>query len=122
MTASKIAYLDNVREGWGNLCEDTQFLKRALLATAPTMHADTVVITSANDSVHGDPSFHSIGLGYDIRYCKHPDGSPRIGSVLGDEGAEVGRWAARLRMYLGRDWQVVVETAKRHIHTERDMK
>jgi hypothetical protein len=122
MTAHKIAYLDNVREGWANLCEDTQFLKRALLATAPALHMDTVVITSANDSIHRkDPSFHSIGLGYDVRYLKHPDGSNRIGCVVAtDVEAEAGKWAARLRMYLGRDWQVIVEG--NHIHIERDMK
>jgi hypothetical protein len=119
VSASKIAYLDNVRESLANLYPEAVKIKQALLITAPPLYNDTVVIASANDGVHGDPSYHGVGFAYDVRYLSAGKGGYRTGAIMAeDQTKEAKRWALYLKMFLGRDYDVKVEG--NHIHIERD--
>jgi hypothetical protein len=108
VSASKIAYLDNVRESLANLYPEAVKIKQALLITAPPLYNDTVVIASANDSAG--------------------KGGYRTGAIMAEDQTKEAKrwalylkmflWALYLKMFLGRDYDVKVEG--NHIHIERD--
>jgi hypothetical protein len=121
-TANRFAFKDGVRLTQAHFLEEMSALFLGLLHTAPCMHSDTIMITSAQDGRHGRGSLHGIGFALDIRYL-----GVRTGGILivGDSTEEKQRevaeiWAGRLRPYMGPDYDIVVEGD--HIHAEYDPK
>ena len=76
--------------------------------TAPMLVRETVWITSANDSKHMEGSLHYKNQAFDIR----------IYNIIGDVHVEAVKWAERMALALGEDYDVVKE--KDHIHAEFD--
>jgi hypothetical protein len=90
--------------------EDSPILNIIMAArdTAPTFSDDTLWITSGIDGHHGLNSLHYRNQALDLR----------IRNIVGDRTHEAQAWAARMRLKLGDDYDVVVET--HHIHVEYD--
>jgi hypothetical protein len=87
---------------------------RAALTTAPLMQGNVVVVTSAADSDHGPRSLHPEGRAFDLRF----EGI-RPGAIAGNAPhALAALWCTRLRAWLGREYDVVLESD--HIHIEYD--
>lgn len=83
----------------------------AVVATAPALEGGTAVVTSARDGTHGATSRHYLGLAVDVR----SQGAGRVGAPIDESPAT---WVARLKQYLGRDYDVIEEVD--HIHIEYD--
>ena len=79
-------------------------------ATAPPTEDGGVWVTSANDSQHSDISLHYKNKAFDIR----------IRNIVGDETSEAQLWVERMKLALGRDYDIVLE--RDHIHVELDPK
>ena len=123
MAANSIAFKSSVRLHHAH----SQMLDtfNALLLTAPSLHLDTVVITSASDS-HGPASLHSKDLAWDIR--THPTSltSPRLGGILAASYSELDElateWVKHLYNVLGPNYDILYERELKHIHVEYDPK
>ncbi len=79
-------------------------------ATAPLLTDGAVWVTSANDSTHSTGSLHYKNRAYDIR----------IKNIAGDETPEAQAWVERIKLALGRDYDVILE--RDHLHVEFDPK
>jgi len=117
----KLAFKPEVRLGRWNLRPEAVLILEALLATAPPMFDDVVLITSACDGQREKPSCHELGLAFDVRYLPGQHG-PRPGCIVADSveacEAEALAWSGRLAMALGRDYDILIHL--KHIHIERD--
>lgn len=123
--ASSIALKDaSVRLTEALLDEEMVYVMQGLLRTAPGLHDDCIVITSAEDGRHSPRSFHYVGRALDVRYRGRRQGGIRIGTYASEEDhqdkqtASAQRWAGHLRQFLGSSYQVIVEAD--HIHIELD--
>lgn len=93
-------------------------IMEAARLSAPELVDDVVFITSLEDGKHSEVSAHYYGGGVDIR--THGD---RPGAIF-DQGIvdEVARrWVRRMQKRLGRNYQVLYESKKSHIHAEWDL-
>lgn len=95
----------------------------ALCDTTPPLIGDTVLITSANDSRHGDRSLHYKDHALDVRILGNRTGGIRFPSALAlapelFQRQEARAWRDRLAARLGRDYDVVLEAD--HLHIEYD--
>jgi len=95
---------------------------RAALITAPPLIGDVMMVTSADDSHHKKGSRHYIGRAFDMRCFGDRIGGLRDldGDVIGEEQQRdiAAIWTARLAMFLGGDYDVVLEVD--HLHVELD--
>ena len=99
---------DGVRINGAHFYPEIVKILDAARDTAPKMERGAVWVTSANDSRHGDDSFHYKNQAFDIR----------IYNIAGDIHYEAKRWAERLQQALGSNYDVVYELD--HIHVEYD--
>ena len=99
---------DGVRINGAHFDPEIVKILDAAKETAPKMDRGAVWVTSANDSRHGDNSFHYTNQAFDIR----------IYNIAGDIHYEAKRWAERLQQALGPNYDVVYEPD--HIHVEYD--
>jgi hypothetical protein len=91
---------------------------RAAMRTAPQLHNNIMVITSATDGVHGDGSLHGVGCAFDIRFTGNRTGG--INCAHEHQEPQAVAWAHRMKQQLGPDYDVVVEAD--HLHVEWDPK
>ena len=82
----------------------------AARATAPMLQDDAVWITSANDSEHMEGSLHFKNRAFDIR----------IYNITGPTETMAKGWVKNMKLILGRNYDIVLETD--HIHVEYDPK
>lgn len=111
--ASRIAMKPEVRLSHRNLLPHMMRALEVARDVAPSLRDDTVMVTSANDSVHSYGSLHYRGEAWDIRTTGGGPNAP--GQIISGE-ADV--WAAAIRKGLGQGWDVVDEGD--HIHIEYD--
>lgn len=91
-------------EGLESVVRDKLAVMEATRASAlKVLLAGEIVVTSAKDGKHGDGSLHYQGRAVDLRTRDFTD-----------------IWASKLRMALGKDWDVVIESD--HVHCEFDQK
>lgn len=118
----QIAFKLGVRFDIANLDPDSLEILRAALITAPPLIADVMMVTSADDSTHSKGSRHYIGRAFDLRCFGDRTGGLKDleGNVIGeDQQRDVAAiWTARLSMFLGGDYDVILEVD--HIHVEYD--
>ena len=97
-----------------------------LLATAPPMINDTVIITSCDDGTHGPVSLHYVGRAFDVR-C-FGDRSGGINPTLDAPNDEVlknyqhpyaNTWVGFLKQALGPAFDIVLESDHIHIEYQR---
>lgn len=122
MPAKWLAFKDTVRTTGFN--PNVLEILRAAKDCAPDLSGDTVVVTSLNDSTHSPTSAHYSDDGVDIR--THPT-SPtvtRLGAIIPHQGETLDevadRWTEMMSRRLGKNYDVIYEKAKRHIHVEYD--
>lgn len=107
-----------------------------LMQTAPIMQEEEVWVTAIVDGKHKSTSRHFSGDAIDVRFLGFRPGAIWTGSlptslptptrqagascVRAEQLALARYWAARLRVALGVEWDVVVEAG--HLHLEHDPK
>ena len=79
--------------------------------TAPELKDQCVWVTSANDSKHKNNSLHYKDSAFDIRV---------INVIGGNE--EIEKWVEKIKLELGKDYDVIFEHNPPHLHLEFDPK
>jgi hypothetical protein len=88
------------------------------LKTAPPLHGDALVVTSAADS--HTRGLHPVGKAWDIRIIGNREGGIKVVGGIVVQQREAQIWGQRLSHALGSMYDVVVEDD--HIHVEHDEK
>ncbi len=112
MYLPKLYLKDCVRINGAHFYPEMICVVNAVRATAPPLTDNAVWITSANDSTHGENSLHYKNRAYDIR-TKNIVG-------LAEFPVAPQRWVDRIKLILGRDYDIIFE--RDHIHCEYDPK
>ena len=123
----RIAFKSEVRMDARSLYPEVTTLLRCGLYTAPPLFENVMMVTSANDGKHSiDPlSGHYVGCAFDIRIFGHRAGGiePIVNwdaEELEDLQTEIAiEWAnAWNRSLASRDYLVIAEIGKSHIHAQ----
>lgn len=112
-------------------------LLQAFYNTAPPLVDDVLVVTSANDGIHGKASQGTVGArersahyrdeAWDIRTHPLPDGKPRPGAVVAENEmsrrSRISKWIDDAKLELdrlthGRADRYYIDAHGRHIHAQ----
>ena len=116
MGAKWVGFKESVRcAGFNHVQLD---IIEAARLSAPELIGDVVVVTSLEDGAHTSTSAHHYGGAVDIRTHGNREGGITDKGRL-DQVAST--WCIRMRKRLGRNFQVVYEESKSHIHVEWDL-
>lgn len=110
---------------------------QAFYNTAPPLVDDVLVITSANDGIHGRASQGPVGArersghyrdeAFDLRTHPLPDGRPRPGAIIAENAmarrARIAQWISEAKLELdrlthGRGDRYYIDAHGRHIHAQ----
>lgn len=116
MGAQWVAFKDSVRL---SAIDDEIIIKMVFVAqiSAPRLVENTMVVTAIEDGQHSPASCHFSRSAIDIR--THGDRAGGIAST--DVDGEAKLWVKRISRRLGRDYNVIYEKDKTHIHIEFDL-